>query len=1045
MGAFFFQNPRLFALTVGMLVALGAGAYSSIGRQEDPTITNLFANMVTPFPGADPERVEALVTSKLEDELKTIPEINEINSTSRSGLSFVSIELSSYIDEEKIEQVWSEVRDAIADARVNMPAEIGGTSFDNDSTGAYTSISSLQLTDGSRDNFDVVLRYAKMLQDELRRVGGTDKVEILGAPDEQIYVEVDSTRLEALGLTITQVASAVRRADAKVVAGRAQSDGTDLLVEVAGEFKTVQRVASIPVLSQIDGQQIRLGNIATIKKGVEDPLTKIAYSNGANAVLVAARMEPDLRVDRWNAVVDSVLKDFEASLPVNIQHEKIFSQNDYTQERLTEVFGNLLIGVSLVIAVLFITLGLRSALVVAVVLPLTSLASLIILQFIGIPIHQMSVTGLIVALGLLVDAAIVMTDDIGRRLREGVTPVEAMKKAVIRLRGPLFASTFTTALAFTPMALLPGPAGDFVGSIAISVIVMLVTSFFIAIFLTPAIAGWILDSETRDKRLARVFSPITSWFRRSINWSLANPGISVMVACLLPISGFLTFPVLTAQFFPGVDRDQFYIQVDLNTGSALFQTDATVQEVDRILATTEGIETRHWVVGENAPPFYYNMIQNRDNDPRFAEALVTTSNPQVTEEIIPQLQERLDREVPEAQILVQGLFQGPPVNAPVEYKVIGPNLATLRDIGNQIRERMARVPDVTHTRVSLDGGTPKVVFNLDEQKVGQAGYGLTDVASILNSSLSGIRAGSLLEGTEEVPITVRLAAGDRQIQSRYAQLSLPIRSQITGELESVPLSSLGKVEVVPGKSPILRQNGERLNTVQGFVTRGVLPSEALKQVQAELEADPVALPPGYRIQLGGDSDARSETTGNLLSSISLIIALSVATIVVTFNSYRLSGIAFIVCLLSAGLSLFSLALFQFPFGIQALIGVIGSIGVSINAALIVLTALKADPEAAAGDKTAGANVVMESSRHIVSTTVTTFGGFLPLLLAGGGFWPPFAMAIAGGVLLSTVVSFYFTPAMFYLWYAGRPTTLASRFATLFQKATPAQIAGAART
>ncbi len=1019
METFFFRNPRLFLLVVGMIVALGAASYQSIGRQEDPTITNLFANMITPFPGADPARVEALVTRKLEDELKTIPEINEINATSRTGVSFVSIELSNYVPDDEIEQVWSEVRDAISDARVNMPVGVGGTQFENDSTGAFTAISSITLADPDADNFNLALRYAQILQDRLRRVGGTEKVEVYGAPEERIYIELDNTRLDALGLNIMQVADAVRRADAKVVAGRAQSDGSDLLVEVAGEIKTVQRVARIPVVSQANGQQILLGDIARIVKGTEDPLTRTAISNGETSVLVAARMEPDLRVDRWNATIDEVLAEFEADLPANIRHEKIFSQNDYTQERLAEVFLNLAIGVSLVIGVLFLTLGFRSAVVVAVVLPLTSLGSLTILQFLGVPIHQMSVTGLIVALGLLVDAAIVMTDDIGRRIREGEPTQNAIKLAVIRLRAPLFASTFTTALAFMPMALLPGPAGDFVGSIATAVIVMLVMSFTLAIFITPAIAGWVLANEEPERRLDTFFAPVARRFRGSIEWSLKHPLASVIIACLLPISGFLAFPVLTAQFFPGVDRNQFYIQVDLNTGSALAQTEATVDQIDAILADVDGITSRHWVVGENAPPFYYNMQQARDNDVRFAEALVTTTSPQVTESIIPALQDRLDAEIPQAQILVRGLFQGPPVNAPVEYKVIGPNLETLRRIGGEIRERMARVPDITHTRVSLDGGTPKVVFDLDENKVEQAGYRLTDVAEILNASLTGVPAGSLLEGTEEIPITVRLAADDRQLQSRYAQLSLPVRG-IDGQLESVPLSSLGTIRVMPGKSAILRQDGERLNTVQGFIRRGVLPEEALKQMVAELEADPVELPPGYRLQIGGDSDARSETTGNLMSSIGLIVALTVATIVITFNSYRLSGITFIVCVLSAGLSLFSLAVFQFPFGVQALIGVIGSIGVSINAALIVLTALKEDTGAASGDRQAGVNVVVKASRHIVSTTVTTFGGFLPLLLAGGGFWPPFAMAIAGGVLLSTVVSFYFTPAMFYLWYAGRP-------------------------
>ncbi len=1020
METFFFRNPRLFALVVGMVVLLGASSYLTIGRQEDPTITNLFATLVTPYPGADPVRVEALVTKKLEDELKTISEITEINSTSRTGISILRVELSNRINDHEIEQVWSEIRDAISDARKNMPDGVGSTQFDNERTGAFTSISSISLADGNTDNFSLALRYARILQDRLRRVPGTDIVQIFGAPQERLYVELDKTQIDALGMNILQVADAVKTADAKVVAGRAQSDGGDLLVEVAGEIRSTQRIARIPVASQLNGQQIQLDDIATIRKGVEAPRTKTAYSQGRAAILVAARMEPDLQVDTWSSAVDQVIAGFESTLPKNVRHEKIFSQNDYTAERLTEVFINLMIGVSLVICVLFLTLGFRSAIVVALVLPLTSLSSLTILQLIGIPIHQMSVTGLIVALGLLVDAAIVMTDDIGQRLRNGTGRAQAIKLAVVRLRIPLLASTLTTALAFTPMALLPGPAGDFVGSIAISVIVMLAASFGLTLFITPAIAGWLLTEDGEPHRVQSIFNSVARRFEQSINWSLNHPRHAILIACLVPMAGFLSFPTLTSQFFPGVDRDQFYIQVELNTGSAFEQTDRAVKKIDDILKQTDGIEARHWVVGENAPAFYYNMIRSRDNDIRFAEALVTTTSTNTTERILPQLQRRLDQQIPAAQVLVRGLVQGPPVDAPVELKIIGPNLETLRAIGNQIRSRMAAIEDITHTRVSLDSGAPKIVFDLDERKVEQAGYGLTDVARILDASLSGVPAGSLLEGTEEIPIRVRLSAGDRERQSRYAQLSLPIRASENGRTASVPLSSLGGIELQPGKSPILRLDGERLNTVQGFIRRDVLPEEVLKRLQSELTARPINLPPGYRIQTGGDSEQRAETTGNLMSSMGLIIALTVATIVVTFNSYRLSIIAFIVCFLSAGLSLFALALFKFPFGIQALIGVIGSIGVSINAAIIVLTALKNDTAASRGDRAAAARVVMDSSRHIVSTTVTTFGGFLPLLLAGGGFWPPFAMSIAGGVLLSTIISFYFTPPMFLLWYAAKP-------------------------
>ncbi|MEL6793969.1 MAG: efflux RND transporter permease subunit, partial [Pseudomonadota bacterium] len=292
----------------------------------------------------------------------------------------------------------------------------------------------------------------------------------------------------------------------------------------------------------------------------------------------------------------------------------------------------------------------------------------------------------------------------------------------------------------------------------------------------------------------------------------------------------------------------------------------------------------------------------------------------------------------------------------------------------------------------------------------------------LEAGLEGVSGGSLLEGDVELPVRVRF--GDATRGDLTAIRDLPIlppdaaARAAAGAYAATPLSALAEIALAPGEPIITRLDGERVNTVQAFILREVLPEEALADLTAALEAEGFETPAGYRLEFGGDSDARSDTLNDLLASLGLIVTLSIAAIVATFNSFRLSMVALVVSGLSAGLSLLALAVLQYPFGVNAIIGVIGSIGVSINAAIIIMTGLRDDPAARAGDREAMVDVVMASSRHIVSTTITTFGGFLPLILAGGGFWPPFAMSVAGGVLLSTIVSFYFTPPMFALVYAG---------------------------
>ncbi|MEM7670599.1 MAG: efflux RND transporter permease subunit, partial [Pseudomonadota bacterium] len=486
------------------------------------------------------------------------------------------------------------------------------------------------------------------------------------------------------------------------------------------------------------------------------------------------------------------------------------------------------------------------------------------------------------------------------------------------------------------------------------------------------------------------------------------------------IIGFLAFPTLKAQFFPEVDRDQFHVQLELANGSAIDRTASTALEADVILRTTDGVEGVEWVVGRSAPAFYYNMLNNRDQDARFAEALVTTTSPETTARIIAPLQDRLDAALPDARVLVRGLKQGPPVDAPVELRLVGPSLDVLRQLGDEARTRMAEVPAIIHSRATLEGGAPKLVFDLDEDKVRLAGLSLGEVARQLEVLSEGALGGSLVEGPEELPVRVRLAGSERAAADQLAALTImPPGPRTDGvHFPGVPLLALGGLRIEPSDSAIARRGGERINTVQAYLAHGVLPDVALSNLQARLAADPMDLPHGYRIEWGGDSDARGETIRNLMSVMGLVVVGTLAAIVLTFNSWRLSAVAVTVAGLSMGLSLLSLEVFQYPFGIQALIGVIGAIGVSINAAIIIMTALQEDPQAALGDRAAIRDIVLRSSRHIVSTTVTTFGGFLPLILAGGGFWPPFAMAIAGGVLLSAIVSFYFVPPAFSLLTSG---------------------------
>ncbi|MEN0000851.1 MAG: efflux RND transporter permease subunit [Pseudomonadota bacterium] len=1032
-----FRQPRLVFLILMVLVASGLAALLSIGRQEDPTITNLFASVTTPFPGASPGRVETLVTAEIEEVLKEVPEVDTVTSVSSTGISIIQIELVETLEGGRIEQVWSEVRDALDDARAEFPAGALEPEFNAEGITAYSVTAALS-TNHDGVPMTIAGRYAEALADQLRRIPGTKAVDVFGAPEEEVLVTLDPQKTAALGLTADMVSASISAADAKVQAGRLRDTQSDFVLEVTGEITALDRLKSIVVRESQNGAATRLADIATIERGPRLPLAEMVIQDGRPAILISTVLQEGLQIDAWAGFVREEIEAFQPTVPAGMTLELVFDQSTYTADRLAEVGTNMAIGVSLVVGVLLITLGVRAAIIVALILPVVTLATLATMNFIGLAIHQMSVTGLIVALGLLVDAGIVMTDEVAQRIRKGMARIEAVRDSVRRLAAPLFASTVTTALSFTPMILLPGPAGDFVGSIAIAVVIMLVWSLIIALTVTPAIAGWLMPAQgaTNFFNAGIPGGFIARLFARSLKLAVNNPVRAIAFALVLPVIGFASMPTLTAQFFPGVDRDQFYVELEMTGGTAITQTRQIVDRVDDLLRAEAGITSISWTIGRSGPAFYYNITGGREDAPGYAQALITTASPAATEELVTRLERTLSDEAPEAQVLVRGLVQGPPVAAPVELRVVGPDLDTLREIGDDLMVMLSSVDSVVLARTTAGAGAPKIVVDIDEQLARSMGLDLSSVARQLQAGLEGVTGGSMLEGTEQLPVRVQLGDGVRGDLTAIRDLPIvstqSAQSAASGAFAATPLSAIADISLLPSDASITRRNGERVNTVQGFTLREVLPEEALKVVQAELAETGYTLPAGYRLELGGDSDARANTLGNLLASVGMIVTLTIATIVMTFNSFRLTIVALIVSVLSAGLSIFALAVFQYPFGINAIIGVIGSIGVSINAAIIIMTGLRDNEAARNGDRDAMVGVVMGSSRHIISTTITTFGGFLPLILAGGGFWPPFAMAVAGGVLLSTVISFYFTPPMFALVYARRRSDNATSQETVTQ-------------
>ena len=1041
----FYRNTRLLILTIILICVWGISSYFTLPRLEDPELVSRNAVVKTFYPGADAERVEVLVTEKIEDKLTEIEEIDKYRSTSRTGSSIINIELQDSLTKEQVDSVWTRVRNKLDEVKVELPNNIREPELEEIKVKAYALIAALTWQQDDQPNYGILRRQAEVFKERLEQIPGTEEVEIFGDPDEEILVEIAPQVLASYNLTAQELSQQIAQSDSKTAAGQLRSKDNNLLIEVAGELDSLARIRQIPLNFGNDGQFISLKDIATISKGITEPATELALINGYPGIAIAVHLRSGQRLDLWSKAAQQKIAEFRSELPSAIGLPIIFAQTNYVETRLNGLILNLLLGAALVFAVTVLMMGWRSALIVGSALPLSVLMVFGWMNWLNIPLHQMSITGLIVALGILIDNAIVMVDEVQNNLRQGSRAKIAISNSIKTLAIPLLSSTLTTILAFLPIALLPGSVGEFVGTIAVTVIVAVSCSLFISLTIIPTLTAKlhrhrksqpekitsnnhhslpisssphfpIFSSKWLQNGLS--FPILTCLYRKTIRWTTAKPILSIFLALLLPAIGFMQAGSLEQQFFPAADRNQLQIELELPDSASLNQTQTVAQQIRQQIIEIPEVQDIHWLLGKSIPSFYYNLTGGKEQQANYAQALVqlnTLSSSSITQK----LQNQLDQEFPSARVIVRQLEQGPPVAAPIEMRIYGSNIEILQKLGEIARQSLGQIPEVTHTRASLAQMQPQLKIQVDEEQVRLTGLDRTTIAQQLDRALEGVVGGSVLESTEELPVRVRLRNRDRANLSQITSLDLLARSprlysNENNALSVVPLSSLGKVELKPELAQITRYNGQRVNTIQGFLTAGVLPAEILSQFQAILSQNNFDLPPGYSYEFGGESEERSDAIGGLVSTVGVIIVVMVAVLVLSLGSFPLAAVIGVVAIASFGLGIFSIWLFGYPFGFNPIIGTVGLIGVAVNDSIVVLSAISNDRLAKTGNAKAIQEVVMHSTRHVLTTTLTTAIGFVPLLLSGGEFWPPLAVAIGGGVVGATLLALYFIPASYYL-------------------------------
>ena len=1016
---FLYHNPRVLALVVLSIVVAGLTSFQLIPRLEDPVLGKRVGVVTTAWPGADASQVESLLTEVVEQSIASIPEIKSVKSNTRAGISNVVVELRDEVGDP--DPVWSDVREAVDLNRTKLP-KLGGQpvqpALEVFPLKAYAAILAVKQK-GNVASPKAIRRIARSLRSRILLLDGTEKADLFGVGEDAFEVTFDTQTLARLSTSIPGIASQIKQSIQQIPGGRIPSLGSELAIDpnVQGG---VGKLEGLRIQPNPSSPTVQLSDVATIQRTVSKPLTELAIIDGKRSMVVAALVDDNMRIDHWANSLNRELEDFESVHGNSVSIETIFSQADHVDQRLSVLWLNLGLATAAVALVVFLLMGVRSALIVSAALPLSALLVVSGMRVMSIPIHQMSVTGLIVALGLLIDNAIVMVEEISKRIRNGLGVTESISDAVRHLAVPLLGSTITTALAFLPIATLPGPAGEFVGTIAVSVILAIVSSFVLSMTAIPALFG--LLSRNRDSVQEPISETSDSGLHHSIlRFVLTRPWLAIVPTLLILMAGYFCGRELPIQFFPASDRQQIQIEIEAAAAANVESLEKSVNSVAKLVESDRDVQRQHWFLGRSAPTFFYNVVPRRKGTPFYAQGMLDLDSDVDPESLVRRLQEVLDNEILDCRCLVRQLQQGPPFDAPVELRISGPDLEVLQVLGADLRLMLAGLPGVISTRSDLQDSKAGLSLKFDAKAIGTQTDTQTRVSQLLYASLEGANAGSMLVDDGDLPIKVRLSLPKKGALELVKALPLisprPARppsaqSQPPAQPVATTISHVADFQLKSEIGGIIRVDGQRTNEVKAYIDAGVLPSRVIESFEQTLSDSDFQLPNGYALDYGGETEQRSHAIDLLIANSIFLFALMLLTLVASFRSFRCAGIVAVVGLLAACLAPVSLYVFGFPFGFMAILGTMGLVGIAINDSIVVLAAIRGDQLARQGDINSIATVVHGCTRHILATTLTTILGFTPLVISSGRFWPPLAITIAGGVGGATLLALWFVPACY---------------------------------
>ena len=1007
---FLIEKPRILFLTLAFILLSGISSGLSVPIQENPELAERWGGVRIFLPGASPERIETEIVNDLEIKLREVEEILELESIITQGFSTIVVELNQSVPPMLIEETWSKVQDKLNQILIPQGAEI----FLDRSSGPPITVQYAVTWNGDGEAPLIMMsRLANQLKRKLSSIGSSHQTAVFGETDEEILIELDSSKLSSLGLSFQDISKAIQSLDAKKPIGVSSNNNSELLYRLKDNIQSIQKISEIPIKIINESEIIQLDDVAVISKTPVSPIEDIFLFNGKVVVSVAGTGSFSQRVHDYVERATIVVDEMRETLPSEISIDLIYDESAYTTKKFNELVKSFSLAIFFVLSISLFFLGIRSAIIVTLILPFSICLVMVGCRFIGLPLHMTSITGIIIALGLLIDNGIIVVEDYKNRRASGLNINDSISQGLKNLSAPLAAATATTVFSFLPIVTGEGSSIEFVGGMAMTVIMSITSSLVLALLMVPVLMNYMekipyfKDADISNEGYRN--EKILNKYRAFLNWAFLVPRRAIMLSLSLPILGFLLFNTLPKDFFPAQDRDMFRVNIELPSNASALTTMNRVIEIreDILKSGLISVEKDYSFIGRMMPRVLMNVVggEEKQGTNNIAQSVYFATDYYEMIENLPELSRRLVKNNPDIIVLVDSFSSGPPVFSDVSYVIFGDDPGLLKSLGEELELIINNSPDINVTKSATSDSITNVEFELNSSNISLSGQNANYLVNEMFTANNGLIVGTMLDSNKEIPVRLKGLSNKNNLTGNTGFITIP--SQDGFEY----FDSFGKSTLTNKSSTITRLDGQRTNDVEGWIWTGTLPSateEAIKKDVADFES---RLPIGYSLKQLGEAESRGQSQASLYSSAFMYFILIIVGLVLALNSFRETGLILSVAFLSIGLSFLGLFIGQQNYGFIGTISAIGLIGLSINDSIIVLAHIKEEAKEKLITKAELVEVVIRSTRHIITTSLTTLGGFLPLIFASV-FFKPLAWAMSIGVLGATITALMYIPAMF---------------------------------